>query len=353
MIIWAWIDASFFWIMGILLFIHLIKSKNEEKQIKDIYSEIIESILFIIVGFYVLNMFPDTVNARITLYLIHIIAFSVITIFFFGFNVFPNYLKSRRDPSYRKNLSYYKFLEKLDNKYKTQEEGIILDKYKDLSRKILHIIQFIGVITIYFVSIYFIKENNKWEISPLQFRNFLYTLIAGFFWIMMMVGDLTRLNGWKYLPQWGIKWYEKSLELNRERWTLNAVTPILLANLIWIHEIFPIQVFFSAVWVSCIGDAIASIVGKNFGKHKLKFGYYPEKSIEGLIAGIFTTSIGIFLLFLIFPFEGLTLLNILIISFVCGIIFLLTDAYIRHFCDNLLNALLIGFFTWILLLVLS
>ncbi len=351
MIIWAWIDAIFFWIMGVLLFIHLVKWKNKEKKNKDKYSEILESILFILIGFYVLNMIPNTSFAQKSFYIIHIISFSVLTIFFLGLNVLPNYFRVKKNPDYRKEITYAKFLKSLDEKYTSEKEREKVDKFKDLTRKLLHIIQFFGVLGLHFISIYVVGKNDNWGISYLEFRNFIYILISGFFWIMILTGDLTRINNWRYLPKWGMVWFEKSLEPIKERWTLNAVTPILLANLTWIHPIFPTQVLFSAVWVSCIGDAIASIIGKNFGKKKLKIGYYPEKTLEGLITGILTSFSGIFLIFIIFPIGGLPIYAIFLISFMSGLVFALSDLFIKIFCDNLVNGLLTGFSTWILILL--
>jgi len=337
--IWAWIDALFFWIMGIILLLHTIKWWNNPVKVKVRYSEILESILFFVVGFYVLTMVSEPSQNHNIFYLIHIFSFSAITIFFWGFNVFPNYIKSKRNPNYRKGITYEKFLEKIDVKYNSVDIGKKTDKLKDFSRKMLHFIQ--------------VSNNSDWNITSIEFRNFIFILIAGFFWIMMMVGDINRITHWEYLPRWGWHWFEKSLEPEKEKWTLNGVTTILLANMIWIHPIFPIQVLLIAAWVSCIGDAVASIVGKYFGKHKLTFGLFPQKSFEGLIAGVLTTVLGIIILLKLIPVLGLSNFIIFLIAFLCGIIFALSDIYSKFICDNLLNGILTGVVTWVLILLFS
>ncbi len=349
--IWAWIDALFFWVMGFILLIHTLKWWNNPVKVKVRYSEILESILFLVIGFYVLTMVSEPSQNYNIFYLIHILSFSAITIFFLGFNVIPHYLMSKRNPNYRKGITYEKFLEKIDKKYNSVEIGKKTDRLKDFSRKLLHFIQFTGIITVSFISDYVVSKNSNWNITSIEFRNFLFILIAGFFWIMMMVGDINRITHWEYLPRWGWHWFEKSLEPEKERWTVNGVTTILLANMIWIHPVIPIQVLLIAAWVSCIGDAVASIVGKYFGKHKLTFGLFPQKSFEGLIAGVLTTVLGIIVLLKLIPVLGLSNYIIFLIALVCGIIFAFSDIYSKFICDNLINGILTGVATWTLIIL--
>ncbi len=351
MIIWAWIDALFFWIMGIILLFHTLKWWNNPVKVNVRYSEILESIIFFVIGFYVLTMVSESAKITNILYLIQIFTFSALTIFFLGFNVFPNYLKSKKNPNYRNEITYEKFLEKIDKKYNSIEIGTKKDRIKDFSRKLLHFIQFIGIITANSISEFLVSKNSELNIKPIEFRNFIYILVAGFFWIMMMVGDLNRITHWEYLPRWGWHWFENSLDPKKERWTVNGATTILLANMIWIHPVFPIQILFIAAWVSCIGDAVASIVGKYFGKHKLTFGFFPQKSFEGLIAGVLTTILGIIVILNVIPMSGLSVFIEILIAVVCGAIFALVDIYGKYVCDNLLNGILTGTFTWVLILL--
>ena len=215
--IWAWIDALFFWVMGIILLIHSIKWWNNPVKVKVRYSEILESILFIVIGFYVLTMVSETSQIQNILYLIHIFSFSALTIFFWGFNVVPNYIKSKKNPNYRKGITYEKFLKEIDRKYNSDEIGKKTDRFKDFSRKLLHFIQFTGIISVNFISELIVSNNSDWNISSIEFRNFIFILIAGFFWIMMMVGDINRITHWEYLPHWGWQWFETSLDPEKER----------------------------------------------------------------------------------------------------------------------------------------
>jgi len=167
MIIWAWLDALFFWVMGIILLLHTIKWWNNPVKVKVRFSEILESMIFLVIGFYVLTMVSESSKIQNILYLIQIFSFSVLTIFFWGFNVFPNYLRSRRNPKYRNNITYEKFLEKIDQKYNSVEIGTKKDRFKDFSRKLLHFIQFIGIISFKFISDIVVSKNGDWNISSI------------------------------------------------------------------------------------------------------------------------------------------------------------------------------------------
>ena len=139
----------------------------------------------------------------------------------------------------------------------------------------------------------------------------------------MIIGDITRMECFRCLPKWGMRWYKTSLEINREEWTLNSVTPIILANLLWAHPIVPIQVFFIAVWISCIADAFTSLIGKNFGKRKWgKKTAYPEKTVEGTFAGTIITVLGSMGILLLYPLSVPSLLAFIVIPLGCAFIFL-------------------------------
>ncbi len=101
---------------------------------------------------------------------------------------------------------------------------------------------------------------------------------------------------------------------------LFAPTPTIAAN-----------AFISVMCVAIFGDMMAAIVGIKLGKHKWRF--FPEKSIEGTLAGIITT------IFVVIPFLGP------IAAIIGSIIFFLTDLVfpkIGYLTDNMLNPLLVS-----------
>jgi dolichol kinase len=83
--------------------------------------------------------------------------------------------------------------------------------------------------------------------------------------------------------------------------------------------------------IAIFGDMMAAIIGIKFGKHKWRF--FPEKSIEGTLAGVITS------LLVSIPFLGP------IPAIVGATIFILTDLVFPKFgslTDNMLNPLLIS-----------
>ncbi len=354
MIPFQWLNALFFWIISGLVFKHTLQRWHNPHKKFVRYSEIIQGILFLVMGYYALTLVSpiSELNVKFHQYLFGI--YAAITFLFLGMNVLPNAIKKWRDPTYRENISYHSFLESLQLKYANQEQALKADKVKDLSRKLLHLIQFTGFLGVHALTTYFTDDIETLGLSALEMRNFIYLIAAGFFWIMLMTGDLTRLEHWEYLPKWAWKWYEKSLEPSREIWTFNAATTIILANITWIHPSVPVQVLLTAAWISCISDGFASIIGKNFGVHKIaRFGFDHNKSYEGLMGGIISTFVGILLIFSLYPIPTFPVLAILIIATANSVVFALTDLYSRYVTDNILNSLIPGILTWLVIILFS
>lgn len=86
--------------------------------------------------------------------------------------------------------------------------------------------------------------------------------------------------------------------------------------------------------VACFSDAIAAIVGRGWGKHKVTCINGDEKSLEGFVAGVGLT----YLIALIFLGP--------VIAIFAALIFFLLDYFPLPVADNLLNPILIGVGTW-------
>ncbi|MHA1819880.1 MAG: hypothetical protein ACTSU2_16120 [Promethearchaeota archaeon] len=83
--------------------------------------------------------------------------------------------------------------------------------------------------------------------------------------------------------------------------------------------------------VSFFSDALAAIIGRRYGVHKIKVHNNEQKSIEGFLAG----GISAFIFAVIFmgPFYAL----------ICALVFFLIDFYPIKVADNILNPILISF----------
>ena len=345
----AYINASFLWVFGFAVLYHVVKYWNEPFKRDVRYSEIVYVISFFIIGFYVLNLFEgqpvETHNLNL-LYGIMLGAFVAINFWLFGINIIPEMLKVKKNPELIDNdpvitRDYDKFLADINEKYTTESSEDIM---KDLTRKALHFVLLAIVIGVHELAHYLEPNLAEMGLTPIVFRNFVYIVAAMFFVFMFTTADLIRVANFKILPNWARKWYSRSLEARTESHTLISSVPFLLTLILFINS--PVQVLFSAAVVSSVADAMASIVGKNFGKRKLKsFGRYPEKSVEGLVAGAFSTFVGVWLVFQAYPIEGSTNLMVVAVALVCTFAFIYIDAFAKALCDNILNVIVPGLLT--------
>jgi len=192
-----------------------------------------------------------------------------------------------------------------------------------------------------------VLENSlaRWQLPPIVFRNTVYLLAAGFFILMFTYADYWRLNDFSVLPNWAHKWYFKSLDPTSEKHTFISSVPFLLAFVSVLHAPH-ISIVYGAAVISCVADSVASVIGKSFDDHKMeKFGLFPNKSLEGLVAGAFSAYIGVFLVFHnCLPASTTTWDNMF--ALVGAIIFVIVDAYGKAIADNILNTLIPAFSFW-------
>jgi dolichol kinase len=90
-----------------------------------------------------------------------------------------------------------------------------------------------------------------------------------------------------------------------------------------------ISVYFAGILTACLSDAAAAIVGRCFGKSKVKVRNNDIKSIEGFIAGAGVA----YIIGLIFVGP--------IYAIICAVIFFITDYFPAYTADNILNPVLI------------
>jgi CDP-diglyceride synthetase len=330
---------------------HLIKYWNNPNKIRSRNSEIVYVIEFFIIGIYTYFLFSsESISAEVEnfLYMSMFIIFLAINFWLYVVNIIPTYLKVKKHPELLEHdpvmtRKYDEFLQILDRKYENKKNDDII---KDLTRKALHLVMFSLILGIDWYAHLIEPQLAEFGLTPIAFRNFLYISLAMFFVFMFTIADLLRITKFHVLPDWARKWYSKSLEAKSESYTLISSVPFLLTTLMFINA--PVQVLFGASVVSCIADAAASVVGKNFGKHKMKnFGRYPHKSFEGLVAGALFSFAGVILIFKFYPLAGLNEMVIYLCALLSALAFVYIDAFAEKLCDNILNTLVPGLLIWV------
>lgn len=155
------------------------------------------------------------------------------------------------------------------------------------------------------------------------------------FLIVMIMFDLIRLSNWKLFGMFPRFWAEctiKPSELN----TFNSSSPMILSMLPFIY--FGPQIFYCVALIAPISDAMASIIGKNFGKKRPG----KNKTVAGFIAGAVTSYLLVIIVHFMTPFENINLIEINILALGAALAFYLVDRYIETVTDNFANPVIVG-----------
>jgi dolichol kinase len=107
---------------------------------------------------------------------------------------------------------------------------------------------------------------------------------------------------------------------------LGATTSFFFAQMGWI----PYQASIASSLTACFSDALAAVIGRKYGKHKVTVFRRNTKSLEGFLVGVGSA----YLICLIFLGP--------IYALVAAFIFFLLDYFTISIADNLLNPILIS-----------
>ncbi|MFW9938922.1 MAG: hypothetical protein ACFFD5_14835 [Candidatus Thorarchaeota archaeon] len=160
--------------------------------------------------------------------------------------------------------------------------------------------------------------------------------------VFALVSDVIRII---WGPEYSVfNFLTKSMLRNKE---LNAagpqiyiITGFVFSYMLYMIGLIDISVFFAGIIIACLSDASAALIGRKYGKHKIKFRKRGLKSLEGFLAG----TIVAYLIGLIFVGP--------IYAIIGAIIFFVTDYFPTYIADNILNPIFIpiGIQLFILLL---
>ncbi|MHA1341655.1 MAG: diacylglycerol/polyprenol kinase family protein [Promethearchaeota archaeon] len=107
---------------------------------------------------------------------------------------------------------------------------------------------------------------------------------------------------------------------------LGSISSYFMAEL----NLIPYEAAIASIIVLCFSDAIAAVIGRRFGRHKIKTFDKSIKSIEGFIAGVGSAYI-----------FAIIFIGSIYAIFV-AIVFFLLDYFTIPIADNLLNPILIS-----------
>ncbi|NVM37147.1 MAG: hypothetical protein HWN81_16230 [Candidatus Lokiarchaeota archaeon] len=130
-------------------------------------------------------------------------------------------------------------------------------------------------------------------------------------------------------------------EINATGPQIYIITGFIFSYMLYMAGIIPISVFFAGILIACLSDAAAALIGKKYGKHKVKVRSGDTKSVEGFLAGVIVAYIiGFILVGPVYAIIG-------------AIIFFLTDYFPVYTADNILNPIFIPIGMQILILLLG
>ena len=230
----------------------------------------------------------------------------------------------------------------------------------EVQRKITHLF-ILGLVFVYLglgVLVYKMVNNfialseelntNFWGITvvnfPAQYENWSIAIFGTFCaFLLLVIPELYRLFSNDNYMFYKV---EKLLR-EKERIMPTASVSLSLACLIPIISITHLEISISAITIAIIGDAFASIVGRKYGNHKIKF--FPSKSYEGLVGGMifgFLAGLGVLLI-------TIDLSRSVLLALVGAIILGIMDLPNLQISDNISNPIIIGIGMYIFALIIN
>jgi dolichol kinase len=132
----------------------------------------------------------------------------------------------------------------------------------------------------------------------------------------------------------------RNKEINAAGPQIYIITGFIFSYMLYMAGIIHILAFFAGILIACLSDAAAALIGRGYGKRKVKVMSKETKSVEGFLAGtILAYLIGLILVGPIYAIVG-------------AVVFFITDYFPVYTADNILNPIFIpvGFQLFIFLL---
>ncbi|MFW9950480.1 MAG: phosphatidate cytidylyltransferase, partial [Candidatus Thorarchaeota archaeon] len=150
--------------------------------------------------------------------------------------------------------------------------------------------------------------------------------------VFAIISDIIRIV---WGPEYSVfNFLTKSMLRNKEKNAagpqIYIITGFIFSYLLYMAKVIPdVRIFFAGILIACLSDASAALIGRRFGKHKIRLRNNDVKSIEGFIAGtVVAYIIGLIFVGPIYAIMG-------------SFIFFLTDYLPSFTADNILNPIFI------------
>ena len=146
-----------------------------------------------------------------------------------------------------------------------------------------------------------------------------------------IISDLIRII---WGPEYSFfNFLTRSMLRNKERNAagpqIYIITGFIFSYMLFMVNMLNILAVFSGILIACLSDAAAALIGRKYGKHKVKVRSKDIKSVEGFLAGMVVAYlIGLILVGPIYAIVG-------------AVIFFITDYFPIFTADNLLNPIFI------------
>ncbi|MFX1324763.1 MAG: hypothetical protein ACFE8N_07395 [Promethearchaeota archaeon] len=158
-----------------------------------------------------------------------------------------------------------------------------------------------------------------------------------------LISDLIRII---WGPEYSVfNFLTRSMLRNKEKNAagpqIYIITGFIFSYMLYMVGFIHILAWFAGILVACLSDAAAALIGRKYGKHKVKVPSKDIKSVEGFLAGILVAYvIGLILVGPIYAIIG-------------AVIFFITDYFPVYTADNILNPIFIPLGIQLLIVILG
>ncbi|MGM0469901.1 MAG: hypothetical protein ACQERB_13970 [Promethearchaeati archaeon] len=312
-------------------------------------NSILTFILWIVAGiFYPFYFWPHSDDLILfeVLSVLFICIFTPVMIFLVI--LYQYFIIIRKNSEIKEKRTIHLFLDRFDREKNSRNLKDSHTLKIDVYRKALHLFPALVIIFLWTFAVYIWdgvwNADLFWGISGRQFGRFLI-ITAGYSGILVFAAlDYIRLsyifpkkNLFHFLPNNVLDLLAKSM---KRREIFEFTKPVALVLAFTPIFFLPFGIFSSIALISTIGDGAASLMGLKYGKKH--FPKDSKKTCVGYLSGILTSFIVCFVsLFLFQPI--LNFQEIIILSVIGSISFLIIDLSNLNIDDNILNPLFCGF----------